>query len=252
MLQYLEIATVKLVCKYWYDICTCEFVEGREAPETDYLPIPSLYTLPTLPSHRDLVYSFRPSGHDSLPQEIIISSSTRNKSTIKQEDKQKDGKQNGEENNGIITKEGDNVGDGGVVELKDNEEISSLSDDNHIGKSSVVMKKRSEIEKYLEEILSRRNKSEVNEEMKGNVKRNENEENIINGMNLLHLIEKEKLEVKGKIIQWKKHFEKKYHRQPSDEEKVKNIPGLFQKYSVVRYLFLFLYHDDLLNAFSCS
>lgn len=93
------------------------------------------------------------------------------------------------------------------------------------------MKKRSELEQYFEEVLSKKNENELNDE---------NEENIYNGMNFLHQLEKEKLEVKGKIAQWKRHFEKKYGRQPSDEEKVKNIPALFQKYSMVNYFFNFI------------
>jgi hypothetical protein len=46
-------------------------------------------------------------------------------------------------------------------------------------------------------------------------------------------MELERSEVKKKIFSWKRQFEKRYKRPPSDEEKLRNIPELFQRFSYV-------------------
>lgn len=51
-------------------------------------------------------------------------------------------------------------------------------------------------------------------------------------------MEAERNAVKSKIATWKKHFEKRYKRPPSDEEKLRNIPELFQRFSYVSTLCL--------------
>jgi hypothetical protein len=221
VLQYLDISVVRLVCKYWNDICTCEYVEGREAPRSDYAPIPNLLTIPSLPSyshHLDgRLHPISSVTHQPVPAEIIVPSPSKVRNSER--------------------------GEKAKEEEKDRaalDEISSLSDDNHIGRSCVVMKKRSEIEKYLEEIQQAlpQDQKEIGEE-NGTTEENVTvEEEVKKGLDGIHLMEKEKREVKEKIAQWKRHFEKKYHRQPSDEEKIRNIPGLFQKYSIVSYQLL--------------
>lgn len=213
MLQFLDIATVSLVCKYWYDICHCEYVEGREAPETDYISVPLLLSLPSLPAHTSLTYDLS-SAHNSMPTEIVVPSAAKSEEVSTPKQKQS------------------KVEELPISELKEEvvaEVISSLSDDNHIGRSGAALKKQSEIEKYLEEV-----------ERKGNSKGSmeEEDDHAMMRKNLLAIqqMENEKTGVKEKIFQWKRHFEKKYRRPPSDEEKVRNIPGLFQRYSIVRTL----------------
>lgn len=49
----------------------------------------------------------------------------------------------------------------------------------------------------------------------------------------MKLMEVERSEVKKKITMWKRQFEKRYKRPPSDEEKLRNIPELFQRFSYV-------------------
>lgn len=228
ILQYLDLSIVKLVCKYWYDICTCEYVEGRDAPISDYIHVKSLDKLPKIPSSSTYsnydLYSLRTSGHHTLPQEIIITSSPSRNYNEEKQNGNHFNNSNNEENNENINENKQNK-----LILHEIQNISSLSDDNHIGKSITILKKKSEIEKYFDD-LNRNNRNNNNN--------NEEEEILSNGINLLHKIEKDKLEIKNKITQWKKHFEKKYNRQPSDEEKVKNIPGLFKQYSIVRIYFI--------------
>lgn len=193
-----------MVCKYWYDICHCEYVEGREAPDTDYVPIPSLSSLPTLPPPTQLTYDLT-STHHSMPTEIVLPLKS------KAEELPSPKKSEIEEPK---------------VALKVEENISSLSDDNHIARSSALTKKQSEIEKYLEGV-ELKGSDEIREE-------NASNEEIRKIFAALQQMESEKNEVKEKIFQWKRHFEKKYRRPASDEEKVRNIPGLFQRYSIVR------------------
>ena len=47
-------------------------------------------------------------------------------------------------------------------------------------------------------------------------------------------MEAERNDIKKKIAGWKRQFEKRYKRPPSDEEKLRNIPELFQRFSYVR------------------
>merc|ERR1712000_246785 len=46
-------------------------------------------------------------------------------------------------------------------------------------------------------------------------------------------MEAEKSDIRRKISTWKKQFEMRYGRPPSDEEKIRNIPELFQRYSMI-------------------
>jgi hypothetical protein len=226
VLQFLDIATVSLVCKYWHDICHCEYVEGREAPNSDYLPVPMLSVLPALPAHPQLAYD-PSSTHHAMPAEIVVP--VPGPST------------------GLSSGKGEMQSplsplaqQGAVVTHLKEEVLSSLSDDNHIGRSCTVLKRQGEIERYLEAIEQRvpsqsqspnGGESEVKQTdaMAAGAEREEMKRRLLS----VQQMESEKSEVKEKIFQWKRHFEKKYRRAPSDEEKVRNIPGLFQRYSIV-------------------
>jgi hypothetical protein len=225
VLQFLDIATVGLVCKYWYDICHCEYVEGREAPDTDYVSVPLLSSLPSLPAQTRLTYDLS-STHHSMPTEIVVpSAATATAGAAAKSEETSPPKQTRSKVEELPS-----------AEVKEEpgaaENISSLSDDNHIGRSGAVLKKQSEIEKYLEEVEQKANgdgEQGQQQEEEGEGSKETMRRNLL----AIQQMESEKTEVKEKIFQWKRHFEKKYRRPPSDEEKVRNIPGLFQRYSIV-------------------
>jgi hypothetical protein len=224
VLQFLDLPTVSVVCKYWHDICHCEYVEGREAPNSDYLPVPMLSVLPALPALPQLTYDLS-STHHSMPVEIIVPAPGPGPGPSSAK---------GETQSPCSPVEGQ----GAVAMNLKEEALSSLSDDNHIGRSSVVLKRQSEIEKFLAELPLPQPQTPSGGEPEAKqidhtIASEQELEEVKVRLLAVQQMETEKLETKEKIFHWKRHFEKKYRRAPSDEEKVRNIPGLFQRYSIV-------------------
>mmetsp|Transcript_9341 Transcript_9341/g.14086 ORF Transcript_9341/g.14086 Transcript_9341/m.14086 type:complete len:438 (+) Transcript_9341:199-1512(+) len=114
-----------------------------------------------------------------------------------------------------------------VLDTSAVEVLSSLSEDKPHSSNNGEIVKTTESEKttaVLRSPTSRPYRSEVIHYVKGS-------------LDSMKDMEAEKNDIKRKISSWKHQFEKRYGRPPSDEEKIKNIPELFQRFSMINRIF---------------
>lgn len=206
ILQFLDPAETSLVCKYWCQL-TAYIIEREENPtltDDDF----------------EILFDYEPAKSLTHMREALSTDEVRSEKP--------ENVHNGSVGTDALShSEGVTTVTGGPVSIHGTSSYSEGDDDNSF-------------EPSIMDILNSLSENHDNGKLSSlkKMKVSDYPDDIKNYMRTvlssISRMEDEKFEIKTRIDQWKLKFERRYHRPPSDQEKMTNISSYFQKYSKLK------------------